>query len=184
MKRNQLERVVFYSKTDGAAGHNLERVEMLLNTIDINSDFDIVDLLELYNVKLYLDNELYLLSWEEETKNNYKALMDYAWLLIKKFWLGINDSNVLGYIDYLEYIYNETYWELISHFQVYKNISKPVFIYILDKFPFQIIYILANKNIVRHFDKEMRDFLMNYKTAAELLLSRFEEKQASDLTGK
>lgn len=182
MKRNRLERVVFYSKTDGAAGPNLERVETLMNTIDLKSDLDIVDLLELYAVKQYLDNDLYLLSWNEETKINYKAVTDQAWLMIKKFWLGINDSNVLDYIGYLEYYYNETFWKLFSYFQVYKNISRPMLNNVLDKFPFQITYILANKNIVQHFDKEIRNFLMNYKTAAELLLSRFEEKQASDRT--
>lgn len=182
MKRNYLERVVFYSKTDGAVVHNLERVEKLLNTIDLNSDLDIADLLELYDVKLYLDNDLYLLSWNEATKINYKALVDQAWLLIKKFWLGINDFNILSCISYLEYNYNETYWRLINYFQVYKKISKPVFISILDKFPFQITYIMANKNIVQHFDIEISSFLMNYKTAAELLLSRIEEKQSSDRT--
>lgn len=182
MKKRLLERVVFYSKTDGAAGPNLVRVEALMNTIDLNSKLDIVDLLELYHVKQYLDNDLYLLSWNDETKTKYKSITDQAWLLIKKFWLGINDSNIIGHLDFLEYNYNESFWELISYFQVYKNVSRPVLVKVLDKFPIQITYILANKKIVQHFDKEIRIFLMNYKTAAELLLSRFEEKQASDRT--
>jgi len=65
---------------------------------------------------------------------------------------------------------------MMDYFQVYKNIDKAVFVNIMDTFSFQISYILACKNLVHYYEREVRDFLMKHTTSAELLLSRLEEK--------
>ena len=180
MKRNYLERVVFYSKEDMAGGHNLAKLETLLEKIDFDAGFDINDLLELYHGKRYFDNDLYLLSWDEDTKNRYNVMTNKAWGLIKSFWQEINDSNIIGHLEVVEFNYQDSFWELVNYFQTYKNIDKSIFSDILNKFSFQTSYILDCKNIVSYFDKELRDFLMAYHKSAELLLSNFEEKHTRE----
>lgn len=180
MKKKHLERVAFFSKEDWAAGHNLGRAEKLLESINLSDALDINDLLELYHVKLYFDNDMFLLSWDDTLKGKFNARINQAWALIKSFWLGIDNENVMGYINQLEFNYKPSFWELVDYFQVYKKIDKAVFVNIMDTFSFQISYILACKNIVQFFDREIRSFLMKHPTSAELLLSRLEEKH----TGK
>lgn len=61
MNSKELKRVVFYSKEDMSAGHNLKNAEELLRSFSLEKHADINDFLELYNVKLYFDNNLFLL---------------------------------------------------------------------------------------------------------------------------
>ena len=63
--KKERTRVVFYSKTDLAIPYNLEIAEWLLVQHDFKSHFDINSLLELYNIKLYFDNEVFLNSWDD-----------------------------------------------------------------------------------------------------------------------
>ena len=66
------ERAKFYSIDD--LGNNLEltRAEEILEAYDEGKEFeDINDIIELYNVKLFLDNHLALKKWTEEQIANY-----------------------------------------------------------------------------------------------------------------
>lgn len=174
MKENN--RVVFYSKEDRSAGHNLSRAEKRLNETNLNDEFDINDLLEFYHIKLYFDNEIFLLNWNENDKSRYKETTNKVWELTRKFWIKICNENIIDYIQSLEYRYKESFWDLIEYFQVYKKIESDKFVSILDKFKRQIIYILPSKNIVAQFDKQIKEFLIDYSNTAELLLAKIEEK--------
>lgn len=55
---SKLDRVVFHSKEDMSAGYNLKKAEALLNNLHLAVEMDINDLLELYNVKQYFDNDI------------------------------------------------------------------------------------------------------------------------------
>lgn len=175
MNSRELNRVVYFSKEDMSSGYNLKNAEKLLNDLDVLAVFEINNLLELYNIKLYFDNELFLLTWDESTKNNFKSKINEAQIRIKDFWLSINDENIDVYIVSLEFNYKKSFWELFNYFQIYKKISKSIFSKILQNHPFQINYILSHKNTVSHFDKEIRTFLIRYNKTAELLLTNFEE---------
>lgn len=71
MHEFDLNRVEFYSKEDMAAGHHLQKGEHILKT-DIKSNYsDINEVVELYNIKKYIDNELYLKSWTQDDISNF-----------------------------------------------------------------------------------------------------------------
>ena len=66
------ERVKFYSASDLSSGHCLQLAEkILLNNIIDYKCCDINDVIELYNISLFFENEVYLDAWNTETKNNY-----------------------------------------------------------------------------------------------------------------
>jgi len=175
MNSRELNRCVFHSKDDLSAGYNLKKAEELLNDIEIAPIYEINNLLELYSVKLYFDNELFLSTWNEITKIKFKAKITEAWSRIKDFWLTINDENIAAYVGSLEFHYKKSFWELFNYFQIYKKIDKGIFPMILQNYSFQLNYILSHKNTVFHFDKEIRAFLIDYNKTAELLLANFEE---------
>lgn len=182
--RKEIERIVFYSKEDGAANHNLIKAEELLNNFNIEQNFSLNDLLEFYNVKLYFDNDLFLTKWSESDKEKYNQIVEENWLSLKKRFLKINDLDIEEIINDLEYRYKNNFWELVNKLSIYKNISHLTFGCILKNFSSQINYILQQNNIVQKFNKVIRDFLLTYKNSAEILLSQFEEKQSNIKSSK
>lgn len=165
-------RVVFYSPHDMSAGWNLEKAEKILDTIDINSDFSLVDYIEIYNIQKYFENGIFLIKWSDEEKEKYKEISEELFKKTILFIKSINEEYILEYIDEIKdiYRYQEHFWQLIDKFKVYESISNDKFNEILYKYPYYINFILKYKNIVKKFDNELRIFLMNYKKSWELLL--------------
>lgn len=179
-----MERIVFYSKEDGATSHNLIKAEKLLNNFSSEQNFTLNDLLEFYNIKLYFDNDLFLTKWSKSDKEKYNQIVEENWLSLKKRFLKINDLNIEEIINDLEYRYKNNFWELVNKLSIYKNISQQTFSCILENFSSQINYILPQKNIIQKFNKVIRDFLLTYKNSAEILLSQFEEKKTNKKSPK
>lgn len=176
--RNEINRIVFYSKENMATSHNLVKVEKLLNNFNSEKNLTLNDLLEFYNVKLHFDNDLFLPKWSKSDREKYNQIVEENWSLLKKRFQKINDLNIEEIINELEYQYKSNFWELVNKLSIYKNVSHSTFSDILKNFSSQINYILPQKNIVQKFNKVIRDFLMNYKNSAEVLLSQFEEKKS------
>ncbi|MDO6675139.1 hypothetical protein Q4517_06205 [Tenacibaculum sp. 1_MG-2023] len=182
--RNEIDRIVFYSKEDMASSHNLIKAEKLLNSFNSKQNFTLNDLLEFYNIKLHFDNELFLTKWSKSDQEKYNQIIEENWSSLKKRFLKISDQNIENIIKGLEYRYKNNFWELIDKLSIYKSISHSTFSDILKNFSSQINYILPQKNIVQKFNKVIRDFLMNYKNSAEILLSQFEEKKSDNKSTK
>jgi hypothetical protein len=180
MSRKEENRIVFYSKNDGASGHSLKMTEALLQNLSSLDSFEINDLLELYHIKMYFDNGIFLARWEESTISKFKEIINQAFTVIKSFWLSISNENILAYASTLEFSYRESFWKLINDLNIYKKIDKEKISAIIEKEPFQIYNILTFKNIVTYFDKEIKAFLLAYPKAAELLLTRFEQDRSTD----
>lgn len=176
MKNSDLNKVVFYSKEGMAGGHQLQKGEHVLRS-DIKSKYtDINDIFELYNIKKYIDNELYLKSWTNDDIPNFKQKAAEFGKVIGQFMATINDSNVENLYENTLQNYVHSFWELVNNQGVYKRISKSIFSNILSNEPHIIHEILTHKNIVDHYDKEIRLFLLTYSQSAEILLSVYEVK--------
>ena len=174
MESKEKNWVVFYSKEDMATGYSLQKAEDILINLDIEKELGINDLLELYNIKLYFDNDLYLISWGTELKETFKTTLNKSWNKIKDFWLLLTNENIINHIESVDIRYIKSFWKLINYFQIYKKINKKSFLIILEEFPFHVHHVLELKQIVDHFGHELRFFLMNYDKSTELLLSNLE----------
>ncbi|CAN0372938.1 unnamed protein product, partial [Ectocarpus sp. 4 AP-2014] len=173
----EINRLVFYSKEDMATSHNLLKAEKLLNSFNSEQTFSINDLLEFYNIKLYFENDLFLIKWSESDKKKYFKIIEETWNLLKEQLIKITDQNVDKILNELEYNYQSNFWDLVNKLSVFKNLSQLKFSDILNEFQYQINYILAQKNIVLKFNQEIRQFLLTYEKSAEIILSQFEEKK-------
>src|SRR5205085_12613767 len=114
-----LDRVVFHSKEDMSAGHHLRKAEELLTNFDLNKLADINDLLELQHIKQYFDEDIFLLTWDDTTKNDFKNKADQGTVMLRQFFLAINDANLDGYVESLEFHYRTAFWKLFSYFKVF-----------------------------------------------------------------
>lgn len=174
MHEFNFNKVVFYSIEDMAGSRQLKKGEEILRRPTLSEYTNINDVLELYNIKKYIDNELYLVDWTPEDIANFKQKVSEYDKIIGQFMSKINNSNVIQLYEetYREYI--ASFWELVNNQSIFKRISKVNLNIILTKEPYLIRIILSHKRIVDHYNNELRSFLLTYSESAEILLSIYE----------
>jgi hypothetical protein len=178
MSSSKVDRVIFYSKEDMAKGENLSLAEPILRNYKSTNIYDVNEIIELYQIKLYIDNDIFLPSWSEEELKQFKDSIKDIWsITITKFWLNVNYNNILKIFDYLEKNYQSAFWELTEIFETFKNIPKIDFKKLLRNPHLWIKHILYQKNLVKYFSQEIREYLLKTDDAAELLLCQFEKFQ-------
>jgi hypothetical protein len=184
MHKDDKERVVFYSKDDMMGPTQLGISESILRSPTKEHYTDINDVMELYNIKKYIDNQLYLQTWTQEDIANYKLnVVDYT-RIIGQFMSCIDDSNINQFFDDLSQEYIQSFWEVVNNQSVFKRISNANFIGLLQSKPYLIHNILTHKNLVEYYNVEIRDFLLTYKSSAEILLSFYEVKAENNTAKK
>ena len=61
--------VKFYGPTDMASVYELRKAENVIESFNAATEYtDVNRVIELYNIKLYFDNKIYIQSWDELTK--------------------------------------------------------------------------------------------------------------------
>lgn len=170
-------RIKFYSKYDGAGFSNLEKAEEILINFDESKDYNVNDIIEFYEIKQYIDNEVYLPKWTPEEIENYKSISKRMWAVIVRFWQKIDDSNLLELFESLDYwTVQDSFWELTENLSAYKQISNIAFNSLITHCKINVRAILYNEKTVRKFATELRNFLLSYEETAELLLAQYVEK--------
>jgi len=159
-----------------ARGYHLSKGEQILRSETKSVYEDINDVLELYNIKQYLDNDLFLKNWtQNEIKDFKQKAIEYG-KVVGQFMSKVNDSNVISYFEQLLHGYINSFWQLVNNQKIFKQISVENFDSILKGNPHEIRNILTHKNIVNRYDTVLRDFLFTYPQSAEIILSIYEEK--------
>lgn len=176
MHKHDLNRVEFYSKEDMAGGYYLSKGEHILRNETKSVYEDINDVLELYNIKKYIDNGIYLKSWTQKDIVDFKEKATEYGKIVGKFLSKISDSNVISYYKQILHGYINSFWELVNNQKIYKQISVENFATILTNNLHEIRSILTHRNLVVHYKTVLRDFLLTYSQSAEILLSIYEEK--------
>jgi hypothetical protein len=177
MNNSELDKVVFYSKEDISGPLNLLKGECLLMA-DIKTNYtDINEVLELYNLKKYFDNNLYLKSWSKADIDNFKLKVSEYGKIVGRFMAEVNNNNFLHLYEIVTRDYVHSFWELVNNQNIFKSISKIRFQELLKNEPNLIHEILTHKKIVEHYDLEIKNFLLTYSQSAEILISFYEEKE-------
>lgn len=174
MHNTDLDKVVFHSKEDMSSGHYLQKGEHILRADTKANYTDINEVLELYNLKQYIDNDLYLKGWSKDDITNFKIKATEYGKVVGQFMATIDDSNVMGLYGNTLRNYVHSFWELVNDQSVFKRISKNNFRNILTNEPHLIHEILTHKGLVEHYGTEIKYFLLTYSKSAEILLSIYE----------
>jgi hypothetical protein len=174
MHNHDLNRVEFFSKEDMAAGHQLSKGEHILRKETLSNYTDINDILELYNIKKYIDNDLYLRDWTQEDIEDFKQKVTEYGKIIGQFFSKIDDKNIVDLYEKTLEGYISSFWEIVNNQKVFKRISKSNFSSILLNESHLIHKILKHNALVSHYDAEIKNFLLSYSQSAEILLSIYE----------
>lgn len=176
--KNNIDRVVFFSKEDLSWANMLNKAEKILNNLQNLSNSGINDLLELYQIKLYFDNNIFLTKWTADERATYTAIITRVFDEIRDAFVNLDVKTLNELIQSIEFSYRRSFWYLISLFETYKRIDRDSFLVLLNNSPNHIRNVLTNKQLVLYFNNEIRTFLLGHSESAEILLSHFEEKHS------
>ena len=176
-------RVIFFSKEDLACGDMLSLAQPILDNFDINTEYDnILDIIELYHIKLYIDADMKLTLWDDELFLSYQNATKQMWSVIHQFFSSTTDEN---WEEYLRYIYDkkieysESFWQLLDKCKTYKRINPKTFSKLFDITLWKED-ILSCKNIVGHFDSQLRVLLLDFDEFAKTLILHYEGMESND----
>lgn len=172
--------VVYYPSNNGACGMHLYSAEQILRSPIKPVYDDINEVLELYNIKKYLDSHVFLDAWSPQDIMDFQCRIANYNSVIGKFMSCINDTNIQSFFGDTVSIYESTFWELCSAHSVTKRISASVFEEILLRKPYLINLFLTHANMLSKYHVELRNFLLEYPKSAELLLSIYGIRDSSN----
>jgi hypothetical protein len=168
-----MERVKFYSVL--GCGYHLQRAESVMYNFDENNSVtDINDILELYNIKQYIDHKVYLNAWGESDITIYEEIVRRFQMKIIRFFNSINKDNIQSILDQVECEYHEDFWTLFESLKLFERIPVDIFCKLLEKSNVSILDILKRKKVVQCYGKTLRDYLLKETKSAELLLDKYE----------
>lgn len=172
-----MERVKFYSVHDIMCGHNLRNSEHLLREYQAGREInDINDIIEIYNVKKYFENRIYLSDWSQEMIICYENLIKSYFRKVATFFKLINDDTIVNYYDTVDRSYKDDFWELVEKFKVYENISEVAFGKFIQYKHVWLYEILKHKSITKYFGESIRSYMLQNSSSAKLLLEEYEMK--------
>lgn len=178
MTNEYLDRVTFFSVNDLSSSHNLLNAEKILKQQKQLDSSNINDILEIFHIKKFFDEQIYHPSWSKDEINEFTLTLNNYEKEIAKFIASINDTNlntIFTQIDW--YQYKPSFFELINNFNAFKRLGFECFSRILQAEPYCVEYILTQRGIVEHYDSDIRTFLLNQPVIfTEKLLSIYEVK--------
>lgn len=172
------ERIIYYSKDDMSIYWMEKRIITLLeNYQNINSD-NIIDIIELYNLKLLIKNDC-LKDLHFSDNIQLGIIQHNINSILHNFFNNLNNNNILDYYNEIDdYMYESSFWEALDVYKTYKRISINNFKYLFNSTQF-IESILQNKNIVDFYDKTLSSLLKEDDKTAELIISHYAETKST-----
>lgn len=158
------KRVKYYPKNDYGFARHLDKIENLREYIDIDGTIeDVNDVLELYNIKKYIDNEVYHKDWNAEDKIKYKSFVESFVKNISKYFNSLNNENIIDIFMHVEINYIDDFFKNFECYKLYKRIAYDVFNNILisgdHKVYSTLVYILLCKELVKHYELDIANHM-------------------------
>lgn len=183
MRKKEVNRIKYFTNADLASGHYLSLAEPILRNFDKEKSIDdINDIIEFYQIKRYIDADLFLPHWSENDRNYFKNVVKDLWNTIRKYWVSIDDRNFIKLFNSLEFCYRDSFWDLVETFENYKIISKEIFVKVLNSKHIFLRDVLHHKKLVKYYGQEIKQHLLENEKSAELILAQYEEKHERDFT--
>ena len=173
MEKEEL-RVKFYSKHDMSIGHYFSRITNIIENFNSKTKItDINEIIELYNIQLFILNEIYSADWDEQKCKKYNDDVMLFSNTIGIFFSEINVDYIDQLFEILENDYSDDFWVLIQKYKVYEKFSPSIFTKLLSNKNFHLNQVLKCKKIVTHFSDEILSFMETNVNSVTILLDYF-----------
>lgn len=168
------DRVKYFSNFDLSVSHYLQKAGKIVEKYHSGWKPDgINDVIELYNIWLFVDNGLYLKNWSDEI---LKEIQDYKNVVILYF----KQMDVLSWpktYHQVVFDYRDDFWEIIDRFDITGIITQETLREALSQNTYELRYVLEREKLVKQYDTIVADLLKSNENTAEWLLSEFVEEK-------
>lgn len=166
--------IKFYSVADLSSGFHLQEAEAVFQNWDehINSA-DINILIELYNIKKYIDADARLNQWNDEQFAEYKSKCKVIPQILGKYFSTISDNNLESIYKATDSNYTDDLWQLICTYKTYQRITPEVLGQLLNSDEYIVWEVLCHKELVKAFGQVIAEHLTGNGHTAEHLISHF-----------
>ena len=165
-------RIHFFSTYDLSIYYYLQNAEQIIEKYHNGwRPVDVNDVIELYNIWLFMDNGIYMKSWTEDTLNEIKGYKD----VVVSFFSNFDETTWVDVYKQIEFSYRHNFWEIIDRFNLksfvdYKTIKEAI-----AGNSYDLHFILKRERLVKKYDKIVAQLLKENEHTAEWLLSEFVE---------
>lgn len=168
------DRVHYFSTYDMSISFYLPMAEEVIKKYQSGwRPTDVNDVIELYNIWLFVDNDVYMKSWTEETlqiiRKDFKIdVVRYFNGLVKASWVDVYKQIEIGYRKY--------FWEIIDKFNIDGFITLDNLREVFSENDSELINLLHQSRLVHNHQQTVATLLKENRHTAEWLLQEFVEE--------
>lgn len=165
-------RIQYFSTYDMSISYYLQNAEEIMEKYHKGwRPEEVNDVIELYNIWLFVDNGIYMKSWSEDTLKEIKGYKDD----VIRFFANLNESTWVEVYKHVDFAYRHNFWEIIDRFNIKSFISKATLDEALLENSYDLRYLLQRERLVKKNNELFTTLLKENEHTAEWLLSEFVE---------
>lgn len=170
-----MDRIKFYSKTDLLCGDQLQKAEKIIESFDNNKDYNIVELLEFYNISKYIDNKVFLKKWDDNKIKNLQGIVNNMKRKIHLFFnISLNDNNFEVLLNEIPNEYEEDFFEIMEQHILNINVANNTFKKAIEGENIFLKNILKYKKIVKKYSLEIKETMIKrFNQSARILIEKY-----------
>lgn len=173
-------RVCYYSQSDLSVGWNLQEIEELMTNFDLLKFVkDINDVLELYNIKKYIDHDNFLLKWEKGYIDSLKSMVRSFSGIIVRYLRTIPKEELYDYYKLIDWSYTESFWEVVANYDLLDLLDESFLDKVLTE-DGNLRLILQQERIVNKFEIYLKGKMMSNGLSAHILLDQYARSSLND----
>lgn len=157
-----------------SSGRHLQQMESFFQLWDEKvSEPSLSTILELYNIKRFIDAGMRLSNWTDEQFSEYQSRCKDIPQILGRYFSAISDANLQEICKEVNWAYAADFWQLICDYKVYQQISPEVFKQVLETNENVVWYVLMHKGLTVAFGPVISEHLVHNSHTAEQLLAHF-----------
>lgn len=171
-------RTQYYDLGDLAIPNELMKCEEVLNDFGNWNSYKSVDqIIELYNVKRYIDSGVRLQRWTDEVYLLYQEQAKAIFGVIGRFFSTIDPSEYAELYNETDVLYKDEFWNLFGETKQYKKFDDTSFEKMIFETDAPLRCVLGQKETVAKFGVVIRKYILKDVRNTEFLVSSFLEKR-------
>lgn len=162
-------RVHWFSRNDMSIGYHLPRIEKIIEGFNLGNDItDVNDILELFEITKFVDNDAYPKSWGQDMLSVVKQFKP----IVAKYFKQITKLELPIIYRLVDFGYRDSFWEIIDTFEI-KGLIDDNSLQASFSENWELRGLLYREKLVKRHGVLLRELLVSNPYSAEWLLNEY-----------
>lgn len=172
------EKVHYYSKYDMSIPFNLQRADAVIGKYKAGcKPRDVNDVMELYNIWLFVDNGVPARDWSEDTLQLIRTEFKGK---VVRFFSALTRDTWVSVFKQTEIDYKHCFWEILDRFNIHNFLDVETVRDAILGSPWELLDLLRQERLVDKNQKTIVVLLKENENAAEWLLQEYVQEDSLD----